>query len=161
MTDLTEQFRQVLARSTAEDRKMLADWLAGFEQKQQGAYSTYLNAALQMNRELLDDRCIISLPNTPFIHNSLGIPHGGIIATLLDTAMGTLASSRCPEGFVTVTSTFNVHYLSVADTSALIAEAHILRAGRHMMIVEGKVEKSDGELVAHATGSFFIIPTPQ
>lgn len=161
MADLSEQFRDILARSTAQDREILAAWLTGFEQKQQGNYSTYLNAALQMNREVSEDRCIISLPNTPFIQNSIGIPHGGIIATLLDTAMGTLASSRCPEGYVTVTSNFTIHYLSVAHAPSLAAEAYILRAGQHMMVVEGEIRQPDGGLVAHATGSFFIIPSPK
>ena len=159
MQGLIERFRRLLENGTPEDIEVISGLLDNLQRKQGGRYSTYLNAALEMQRDLLDDdRCIISLHNGPFIHNSAGIPHGGILATLADTAMGTLATARSPEGFVAVTVNFNIHYLSVAEEETILAEASIVRHGRHLIVAESEIRQPDGRIVATATGSFMAVP---
>lgn len=111
-----------------------------------------------MSRQQEDDSWTVSIPNTPLIHNNIDIPHGGILAVLLDTAMGTLANSKCSEGFGAVTTNLTIHYLAVATEEAITAEARIIRQGRHTMVIEGNIYETGGKHIATSTGSFFIVP---
>lgn len=158
MNSLTDQFTRIIENSSTEDIKILTDYLENFEKKQKGEFSTYLSAGLNMTRITDEQSSIVSIPNTPFIHNNVDIPHGGILAVLLDTAMGTLANSKCPAGFGAVTTNLTIHYLTVADDETISAEAQIIRSGRHTMVLEGNIFQKDGKHIATATGSFFIIP---
>lgn len=158
MKPLAEKFQHILSNSTEEDLTILSDFIANFEKKQQGEFTTYLSASLGMKRETSGDASTVAIPNTPYVHNNMGIPHGGILAVLLDSAMGTLANSLCPIGFGAVTTNLNIHYLTVTDESTIRAEARIIRQGRHTMVIEGNIVQQDGQHVATATGSFFIIP---
>lgn len=158
MNPLTDQFIRILENASTEDLKILSDYLTNFEKKQQGEFSTYLRAGLNMTRVTDEQSSVVSIPNTPFIHNNVDIPHGGILAVLLDTAMGTLANSKCPTGFGAVTTNLTIHYLTVADDETINAEARIIRSGRHTMVLEGNIFQEDGKHIATATGSFFILP---
>ncbi|MGI2327316.1 PaaI family thioesterase [Planococcus sp. YIM B11945] len=161
MNHLTEQFQRIIDNGTPEDLKILGDFIRNFEKKQNGEFTTYLSAGLNMIRSIDGDSCTVSLPNTPFIHNNIDIPHGGILAVLLDTAMGTLANSKCPAGFGAVTTNLTIHYLTVADEDVLSADAKIIRQGKHTIVVEGNILQQNGKHIATATGSFFIVPKPE
>lgn len=158
MKDLSIQFEKIIENGSPEDIRILSEFLENLEKKQAGAFTTYLSAALGMTREQQNDTWSVSIPNTPFIHNTIDIPHGGILAVLLDTAMGTLANSKCPEGFGAVTTNLAIHYLTVATEETIKAEARIIRQGRHTMVIEGKIFESGGKHIATSTGSFFIVP---
>lgn len=158
MTLLTYQFARILENSNTEDIKILTDYLANFEKKQQGEFTTYLSAGLNMTRVTDDQSSVVTIPNTAFIHNNVDIPHGGILAVLLDTAMGTLANQKCQPGFSAVTTNLTIHYLAVADEDTISAQARIIRSGRHTLVLEGNIFQQDGKHIATATGSFFIVP---
>ncbi|ANU10450.1 hypothetical protein A1A1_04227 [Planococcus antarcticus DSM 14505] len=158
MNPLTDQFTRILEKSSIGDLEILTNYLTNFEKKQQGEFSTYLSAGLNMTRVTDKNASVVTIPNTPFIHNNVDIPHGGILAVLLDTAMGTLANSKCQPGFSAVTTNLTIHYLTVADEDKISAQASIIRNGRHTMVLEGNIFQQDGKHIATATGSFFIIP---
>lgn len=158
MKDLTAQFERTVANGSPEDIKILEQFLGNLEKKQSGEFTTYLSAALGMSRQQHEDSWTVSIPNTPFIHNNIDIPHGGILAVLMDTAMGTLANSKCPEGFGAVTTNLTIHYLTVATDATITAEAKIIRHGRHTMVIEGNIYETGGKHIATSTGSFFIVP---
>lgn len=158
MNKLIEQFAHIIKQSSTEDIQILSDYLSNFEKKQQGEFSTYLSASLNMTRSLDDHSSVVTIPNTPFIHNTMAIPHGGILAVLIDTAMGTLANSKCLEGFSAVTTNLTIHYLAVANEASISAHARLIRNGRHTMVIESDILQEDGKHIATATGSFFIVP---
>lgn len=158
MENLRRQFQEIVDNSSSEDLDILSDFLRNFEKKQQGGFNTYLSASLNMQRETTSENSVVSIPNTAFIHNNIAIPHGGILAVLLDTAMGTLANSKCSEGMAAVTTTLTIHYLAVATESEITAEARMIRQGRHTMVIEGNIYESNGKHIATATGSFFLVP---
>lgn len=159
-SSLSAQFEQIVKNSTSEDIRILSQFLDNLEKKQAGEFTTYLSAALGMSRVAQNGTWSVSIPNTPFIHNNIDIPHGGILAVLLDTAMGTLANSKCPEGFGAVTTNLAIHYLTVATEETITAEAKIIRQGRHTMVIEGNIYETGGKHIATSTGSFFIVPKP-
>ena len=77
---LINQFQQIINNSNDVVIAVLSKWMDGLEKKQSGEMSTYINAGLHMEKTLTDDFCKVSIPITPFIHNNLRTPHGGIIA---------------------------------------------------------------------------------
>ena len=119
--------------------------------------STYMNDGLHMEKTLTDDFCKVSIPVTPFIHNNLSTPHEGIIALLLDTALGVLASHTLPENEAVVTSNLSIDYLATATEGHLHAQAYISHKGRQTIVTTGDVIGDGGKLLAIATGSFFVI----
>lgn len=158
MENIRQQFQRILDNSSSQDLDILSDFLQNFEKKQQGGFNTYLSASLNMERETTPEYSTVSIPNTPYIHNNIAIPHGGILAVLLDTAMGTLANSKCSDGMAAVTTTLTIHYLAIATEKEIKAEARLIRQGRHTMVIEGNIFESNGKHIATATGSFFLVP---
>ncbi|WP_052131468.1 PaaI family thioesterase [Planococcus sp. CAU13] len=158
MKDLYARFEKVIENGSAEDIQILSRFLDNLERKQTGEFTTYLSAALGMDRQQQNGNWSVSIPNTPFIHNNIDIPHGGILAVLLDTAMGTLANSKCRDGYGAVTTNLSIHYLTVATEESITADAKIIRQGRHTMVIEGNIFETGGRHIATATGSFFILP---
>lgn len=158
MNKLTVQMERIIGNATPEDTQILSDFLTNLEKKQQGEFTTYLTAGLNMSREITADSCKVTIPNTSFIHNSISIPHGGILAVLLDTAMGVLANSKCRPGYGAVTTNLSIHYLAVTNDETISAEARIVRNGKHTIVAEGNIFQKDGKHIATSTASFFIIP---
>ncbi len=86
----------------------------------------------------------------PHHTNNMGIAHGGVIATLLDTAMGTAA--RLAAGYPVMTLEMNVNYLSAGE-GELIAEGRVTRAGKSILFAEASVSGANGP-VAKSSGVF-------
>lgn len=91
--------------------------------------------------------------------NRIGIPHGGVYATLLDCALG---ATGCWAGSAdafrpAVTLTLNVSFIGQPRGQRLIAEGRRVGGGRSIYFSEGEVRDEFGTLVAQATGSFKIV----
>ncbi|KAB2337388.1 PaaI family thioesterase [Cytobacillus depressus] len=152
-----ELFEECLASSSPEELAILETVLRGFQKKQKNINSSYIGGLLHMERKIKEEYCELTVPISPLLHNSLGIVHGGITATIIDSAMGTLANSILPDGFGAVTSQLNIHYLSVGKGDYLQCKAHIDHKGTKTMVISADVHRSDGKKIAKASGSFFII----
>lgn len=161
MNKLESLYQRVISNGNSEDVKIITNFLENIEKKQQGEFGTYLSANLDMHRELHEDRCLVTIPNSSAIHNTIAMPHGGILAVIMDTAMGVLANSKCADGFGAVTTSLTIHYLAVSTGDTLTAESRIIRQGKHTMVLEADTIDAAGKHIATATGSFFIIPKPQ
>jgi uncharacterized protein (TIGR00369 family) len=87
--------------------------------------------------------------------NPGGSVHGGAIATLVDTAMGTavVAAHGDKQGAGTATIEMTVTYLEPAKPGELEARAKVRKVGRRITIVEAEVLQ-EGDMVAHAIATF-------
>ena len=111
-----------------------------------------------MDIQFEQDKCIVTMPITPLSYNTFDMPHGGIIATLTDNAMGFLVNKDLqPEGKGAVTTNMKIHYVKASTEKTLIATASYLHKGRQTIVLECTVTQPDGKRIAHATGSFFVI----
>ncbi len=97
-----------------------------------------------------DGSARISFEATDEHLNPAGTLHGGVLATLVDTAMG-LAVFRGDNAPVTIE--MKVTYLEPAKPGVLLVEALVRKRGRRITIVEAEITQDD-ELVAHAIGTF-------
>jgi uncharacterized protein (TIGR00369 family) len=84
-----------------------------------------------------------------------GMGHGGIIATLLDEAMGKACRFREVRA---VTAELNVQYLKpVKVDEEIVVEGYEADVkGRNLFLV-GEIRNSAGELLAKGTGRFVVI----
>lgn len=102
------------------------------------------------------DRAVVELPLAPHLANRQGLPHGGVHATLLDTAMGYAGcytgDADAPQMALTLSLTVN--YLSRPKGVRLIAEARRTGGGKSTFFAEAEVRDDLGELMATATGVF-------
>lgn len=158
---MKEQLRELLEQSmeqaTTEELEVLNNLLRGFNKKQKSINSSYIGGLLHMERTMDEKVCHLTVPLSPLLNNTLGIVHGGITATIIDSAMGTLANSILPEGYGAVTTQLNIHYLAVGKGDFLQCQAYIDHKGTKNMVLSADVHRSDGKKIAQATGSFFII----
>ena len=155
--EIIHLLKSCLENGSEEDLKALSFVLEGIQNKITGKNHSYLDGLLQMERTLGEDFCEITIPLNPVFHNSLHILHGGITATLLDTAMGTLVNYILPKGFGAVTNQLNIHYIAPGTGEHLRCRAEIVHHGSKTMVVSGTAYRSDGKKIAHSTGTFFII----
>ena len=154
---LIATFTSLLENASPEDQWVIQYLLQGLEKKQQGEYTRYIDSTLHMERRFIDDTSIIKMPITPVIHNFIGTPHGGILATISDAAMGELATQSLPAGHNVVTTNMTVNYLQTTTAEQLIAKGRFVRKGKTLMVMESTVEDNTGKLLATASASFLVI----
>ncbi len=88
--------------------------------------------------------------------NSFAVTHGGAVMTFLDVIMATAARSVDPEmGVVTIEmKTTFMRPAKVLPGQALLGKGHLQHRTRSMAFTEGSVFDAQGQLCAHATGTF-------
>ena len=87
--------------------------------------------------------------------NPNGSVHGGVLATMLDVAMGTAVATAGGDSPVTVSLT--VTYLEPGKPGRLEATAQVRKRGKRLIVVEGQVEQG-GDIVADALATFSVKP---
>ena len=89
---------------------------------------------------------------------SLGIAHGGVLATLLDCALGMAASSKAPADHYTVTVQLNCNFIRPAwEGETLIATGAALHVGRQTAVSRGEVHTTAGALVGSGSATCMFL----
>jgi fumarylpyruvate hydrolase len=90
--------------------------------------------------------------------NRRGVVHGGVIAALLDTALGTAVISSIPKEWWCATISLSVQFLEAVHEGRVTARGRVLRKGRRVAFAGGEVHDAAGRLVASAQGSLHLWP---
>lgn len=92
-------------------------------------------------------------------YNPIGTVHGGIAATMLDSAMGCAVHSTLPAGTGYTTAEIKISYVRAltAATGAVRAEGRVLHTGSRMATAEGFVRDAAGTLYAHGTTTCLVL----
>lgn len=92
---------------------------------------------------------------------TLGILHGGVTATLLDTAMGYAAGTLSPSGYFVVTVQLNVNFIRPGwEGETLRVSGDVKHSGQQTAVSYGEIRNAEGTLVATGTGTFLYIKQP-
>lgn len=92
---------------------------------------------------------------------TLGLMHGGVTATLLDTAMGYAAVTVAPKDRQVVTVQLNLNYVRPAwKSERLVATGEIRHSGRQTAVAHGELHTADGTLVASGSATMMFIALP-
>jgi uncharacterized protein (TIGR00369 family) len=92
--------------------------------------------------------------------NPLGSVHGGIITTLLDSAMGCAVHTTLPAGGMYTTLELKVNFLRPAFSGGarLLAEGTVLNRGSTAVLAEATITDAEtGKKIAHATSTCLIL----
>ena len=87
-----------------------------------------------------------------------GTLHGGVIATLADTAAGLAVRSAIAPGSGHVTVNLDVQYLRAGALGTIEANGRVVRAGRSIVFAEAEVTGEDGAVLARAQVTVAISP---
>ena len=101
-----------------------------------------------------------------FHYNPLGTVHGGVFATLLDSACGCAVHTMLPADAFYTSLDLAVKFLRpvTVDTGPITAEGTVVHLGRHTALAEAKLTDAAGKVYATATSSCILLrpqhPTP-
>ena len=101
--------------------------------------------------EVEPGRVVFELDAGPQHASPLGTVHGGIICDLADAAAGCAHASLLEEDETFTTLELKANFLKPVWQGRLVAEAHVIKAGRTIGLVECRVTDEHGSLVAYAT----------
>jgi uncharacterized protein (TIGR00369 family) len=88
--------------------------------------------------------------------NLYGTVHGGLLATLMDSACGAALGTRLQPGENMVTLDLRVNYLLPVRSGPLTAEGEIVHRGRNTGVAEASLRDESGRLVARGMSTHFI-----
>lgn len=104
------------------------------------------------------DSCHVRVAIQPCHMQPYGIVHGGVIATLVDTATFWAAFARLPADAGMVNVDLKLNYLKALSEGVLQAEGRCIRAGRSLSYAEAWIHSGEGDLIAHGTSSLMSLP---
>ena len=95
--------------------------------------------------------------------NLQGLVHGGILATLADTAMGLAVRTVLEPGRRHVTVQLGIEFLSPGRPGRIVARGRSVKIGTQLGFAEADVVNEDGRLLAraHSTLSVTAEKTPR
>ena len=98
---------------------------------------------------------------TPAEHhyNPIGVVHGGLAMTLLDSAMACSVQTQIPagSGYTTLEVKVNLVRPITMQTGKLRAIGKVLHGGNRIATAEGRLEDASGKLYAHGTTTCIIL----
>jgi uncharacterized protein (TIGR00369 family) len=102
---------------------------------------------------------VFSIEPEEYHYNPGGLVHGGVLATLLDTAMACAIYTLLPQGVGNTTLELHVNYVRpvTTDTGVLYCRGETLHKGGQIATAAGKVYDSNNRLYAHATTTCMLL----
>ena len=96
------------------------------------------------------------------VYNPIGVVHGGLVCTLLDTVAGCAVHTTLPAGVGYTSIELKVNYLRAVHASSgpLTAVGRVVKPGRRVAFAEGEVLDAQGKTVATASRSLLVFPLP-
>ncbi len=88
--------------------------------------------------------------------NSFNVTHGGALMTLLDVTLATAARSVDKTSGV-ITIEMKTTFMNPAS-GTLTSKGRLIHRTRNMAFTEGTVYDAQGQICAHATGTFKYVP---
>jgi len=112
--------------------------------------------------EVDDGRAALVIEPHESQYNPMGSVHGGIAATMLDSAMGLAVCSKCTAGRTFTTLEIKVNYLRAMsiETGPVRAIGRVIHFGRQIAMAEASLVDSSGKLYAQASSTVLLVDIP-
>jgi uncharacterized protein (TIGR00369 family) len=94
------------------------------------------------------------------LYNPIGTVHGGLVCTLLDSAVGCAVQTTLPKGQGYTSVEIKVNYLRpvVAQSGTLRCVGTVTKPGSRIAFAEGVVTDEAGRVVATASSTLLVFP---
>lgn len=104
-----------------------------------------------------DENVVVGLRMEQRHANAVASMHGGMLLTLVDTALTLAAMKAAPKGQYAVTSTLTSDFIAPARLGDWVeAEVEVLRAGRSVIYLQCMV-RAEGKLLLRSSASFQVV----
>jgi uncharacterized protein (TIGR00369 family) len=100
------------------------------------------------------DEAVISIEMRDDLRQPSGVLHGGVTATLIDTAMAFAVRTRLGIDEATATIDLTIHYLRPHITGTFTCTAKVVRAGKRIFTVSADVQDEEGKLIATGLSTY-------
>ncbi len=92
-------------------------------------------------------------------YNGMGVVHGGLVAALLDSALGCAINTMAPPGRVFTTLELTINYTRplTEEVGPVRCEARAIHVGNRVGTAEGRVVDAKGKLYAHGTTTCIVV----
>ena len=107
--------------------------------------------------ELRPGEAVIKIDMRDDLRQPSGVLHGGVTATLIDTAMAFAVITQLGPSERSSTVDLTVHYLRPHLTGTFTCTAKVVRAGKRIFTVSADVVNDDGKLIATAVSTYMKI----
>ena len=109
--------------------------------------------------EVAEGRAVFAVVPAEYHYNPIGSVHGGLAATLLDSATGVAVSTKLPRGTIYTTLELKVNYIRplTHETGEVRAEGHVIHLGGRTALAEGRIVDSSGKLCGFATATCLVL----
>lgn len=99
---------------------------------------------------------LLELPLRKGVTNLFGNIHGGILATLIDSACSVALGTVVEPGETAVTLDLQSNYFAPAHEDFVIAEGTVIHKGRHTSVVEAIIKDKEDCLIAKGKCTYFL-----
>jgi uncharacterized protein (TIGR00369 family) len=102
---------------------------------------------------------VFTLDPQPWHYNPIGSVHGGILATLTDSALGCAVHTRLPAGTGYTSLDLQIRFTRAVtvDSGPLRCEGRVVTLGRRTATAEAAITDAAGRVMAHATTTCLIL----
>ncbi|MGA2320659.1 MAG: PaaI family thioesterase [Solirubrobacteraceae bacterium] len=110
--------------------------------------------------EAEEGRAVFAMEPAEWMYNPIGMVHGGIAATILDSCMGCAVHTTLEAGIGYTTTDLHVRYIrAMRDTTGrVLAEGRVVHGGKRTATAEGRLyAENDETLIAHGTAGCVIL----
>lgn len=121
---------------------------------------------LALNYRLIEaepGRAVFVLEPHELQYNPIGTVHGGVVATVLDSAMSCAVQSLLPAGVIYTTVEIKVNFVRPVTLASgrLRGIGQALHSGRRLATAEGQLVDAAGKLYGHGTTTCLILDSSQ
>ena len=108
--------------------------------------------------EVSEGRAVFTVTPDERHYNGLGIAHGGLAATVLDSALGCAINTMLPAGRIFTTLEMKINYVRPLrrETGEVRCEATTIHVGGRTATAEGRIVDAAGKLYAHGTATCIL-----
>ncbi len=152
-----------MSRSTPPETAEARNTLSGIEylRKMMNGELTLSGMAQLMDFRLVEvaeGRAVFSIKPDERHYNGIGIAHGGLAATLLDSAMGCAVNTMMPAGKIFTTLEMKINYIRPMkrETGEVLCEANVIHVGGRTATAEGRIVDRERRLYAHGTATCIL-----
>jgi uncharacterized protein (TIGR00369 family) len=109
--------------------------------------------------EVGEGRAVFAVTPGEQHYNPIGVAHGGLAATLLDSCMGCCIHTMLPQGRAFTTLEVKVNYVRplTAETGRVRAIGTVIHIGGQVATAEGRIVDAGGKIYAHGTTTCILL----
>lgn len=104
--------------------------------------------------DIRPNEAVIEIDMRDDLKQPSGVLHGGVTATLIDTAMAFAVRTYLTDSEPTATIDLTVHYLRPHIAGKAICTARVVRPGKRIFTVSADVHSEDGKLIATGLSTY-------